>query len=122
MQTHGGTKIMSKAIAAAFVVLLVGATHGSAQVVREQIPATTQVDKSLIGLPLVTSDGETVGYITEVGIDGGQVIAIGEIVRLLGIGYDAVAIPAEMFAHKGDHAELTISAEEVRARLRRPEN
>jgi hypothetical protein len=88
-----------------------------AQIAREQ-----SLDKSLIGLPLVTSDGETVGYITEVGIDDGQAIAIGEIVRPLGIGYDAVAIPTEMFAHKGDHAELTITAEEVRVRLKRPEN
>ena len=113
---------MSKAIAAALLGLLMAATPTSAQIVREQIPASTQVDKSLIGLPLVTSDGETVGYITEVGIDDGQPIAIGEIVRPLGIGYDAVAIPVEMFAHKGDHAELTVTAEEVRARLQRPEN
>ena len=113
---------MSKATVAAFLVLLVGASPAVAQIVREQIPATTQVDKSLIGLPLVTSDGETVGYITDVGIFDGHVIAIGEIVRLLGVGYDAVAIPVEMFAHKGDHAELTITAEEVRARLKRPEN
>ena len=113
---------MPKAIVVSFVVLLVGATPAPAQIVREQIPATTQIDKSLIGLPLVTSDGETVGYITEVGIVDGHVIAIGEIVRLLGIGYDAVAIPVEMFAHKGDHAELTITAEEVRALLKRPEN
>ena len=113
---------MPKATVVSFVVLLVGAAPAAAQIVREQHPATTQIDKSLIGLPLVTSDGETVGYITEVGIDGGQAIAIGEIVRPLGIGYDAVAIPTEMFAHKGDHAELTITADEVRARLKRPEN
>jgi hypothetical protein len=104
------------------VGLVVGAVPASAQIVRQQVPATTQIDKSLIGLPLVTSDGETVGYITEVGIDDGQAIVIGEIVRPLGIGYDAVAIPVEMFAHKGDHAELTLTAEQVRARLQRPEN
>lgn len=113
---------MSKAIAALLVVLFVGAAPGSAQIVRQQVPETRQIDKSLIGLPLVTSDGDTVGYITEVGIDDGQAIAIGEIVRPLGIGYDAVAIPGEMFAHKGDHVELTITAEEVRVRLKRPEN
>jgi len=113
---------MSKALAAVVVGLVVGAVPASAQIVRQQVPATTQIDKSLIGLPLVTSDGETVGYITEVGIDDGQAIVIGEIVRPLGIGYDAVAIPVEMFAHKGDHAELTLTAEQVRARLQRPEN
>jgi sporulation protein YlmC with PRC-barrel domain len=112
---------MPKATVVSFVVLLVGAAPVAAQIVREQIPATSQIDKSLVGLPLVTSDGETVGYITEVGIDDGQAIAIGEIVRPLGIGYDAVAIPVEMFAHKGDHVELTIPAEEVRTRLKRPE-
>lgn len=113
---------MSKAIAASLAALLIGSAPTSAQIVREQIPATTQIDKSLIGLPLVTSDGETVGYITEVGIDDGQAIAVGEIVRPLGIGYDAVAIPVEMFAHKGDHVELAVTAEQVRARLQRPEN
>ena len=113
---------MSKAIVTALVALLVGTAPAAAQIAGEQIPATTQIDKGLIGLPLVTKDGETVGYITEVGIVDGHVIAIGELVRPLGIGYDAVAIPVEMFAHKGDHAELTITAEEVRARLERPEN
>jgi sporulation protein YlmC with PRC-barrel domain len=120
MQTRGN-ETMSKTTVVSFVVLLVGASPVAAQIVREQIPATSQIDKSLVGLPLVTSDGETVGYITEVGIDDGQAIAIGEIVRPLGIGYDAVAIPTEMFAHKGDHVELTIPAEEVRTRLKRPE-
>jgi hypothetical protein len=60
-------------------------------------------------------------YITEVGIDDGQAIVIGEIVRTLGIGYDAVAIPMEMFANKDDHVELAITAEQVRSRLERPE-
>ena len=113
---------MSRAFLASFVVLLVGSAPAAAQIVREQIPVTTRIDKSLVGLPLVTSDGETVGYITEVGVDDGQAIAVGEIVRPLGIGYDAVAIPVEMFAHKGDHAKLTVTAEEVRVRLTRPEN
>jgi len=72
-------------------------------------------------MPIVTVDGATIGYITEVGIDDGQAIAIAEIVRALGIGYDAVAIPTEMFTHKGDHVELMISAEQIRSRLEHPE-
>lgn len=112
---------MSRTIAASLVVMLTATMPAVSQIAREEVPATSVVDRTLIGLPIVTSDGETVGYITEVGIDDGQAIAIGEIVRPLGIGYDAVAIPIEMLANKGDHVELTISAEQVRGRLERPE-
>ena len=34
---------------------------------------------------------------------------------------DAVAIPTEMFTHKGDHVELMISAEQIRSRLEHSE-
>ena len=112
---------MSRTIAASFVAMLTATIPATAQIAREQVPSTSVINRTLIGLPIVTADEETVGYITEVGIDHGQAIVIGEIVRQLGIGYDAVAIPIEMFANKGDHVELTITAEQVRSRLERPE-
>ena len=112
---------MSRTIAASVVAMLTATIPATAQIAREQVPATSAINRTLIGLPIVTADEETVGYITEVGIDHGQAIVIGEIVRQLGIGYDAVAIPIEMFANKGDHVELTITAEQVRSRLERPE-
>lgn len=111
---------MSRAFVASILAILAGTVPVAAQIAREEVPATSRIDKSLIGLPIVTVDGATIGYITEVGIDDGQAIVVAEIVRALGIGYDAVAIPTEMFTHKGDHVELTISAKQVRSRLKRP--
>jgi hypothetical protein len=112
---------MSRPIATSLVVMLIATMPATARIAREEVPATSEINRTLIGLPIVTADGETVGYVTEVGIDEGQAIVIGEIVRPLGIGYDAVAIPIEMFANKGDHVELAITAEQVRSRLQRPE-
>ena len=112
---------MSRTIATSLLVILIATMPAIARISRGEVPATSEINRTLIGLPIVTADGETVGYITEVGIDDGQAIVIGEIVRPLGIGYDAVAIPMEMFANKGDHVELAITAEQVRSRLERPE-
>ena len=61
---------------------------------------TSMPDASLVGLRIVSSDGHEVGQVTEVGIDNGHAILIGEIDRPLGIGSDVVAIPAEMFVNR----------------------
>ena len=74
-------------------------------------------DASLVGLRIMSSDGQEVGQVTEIGIDDGQAILVGEIDRPLGIGSDVVAIPAEMFVNRGDHVELTITAAQVRDRV-----
>ena len=110
---------MSRAFVASILAILAGTVPAAAQIAR--VPATSRIDRRLVGMPIVTVDGATIGYITEVGIDDGQAIAIAEIVRALGIGYDAVAIPTEMFTHKGDHVELMISAEQIRSGLEHPE-
>jgi len=81
-----------------------------------------EIDRGVIGLPIHTSDGHEIGLITEAGIDDGEAILIGEIERPLGIGVDVVVITREMFANKGDHIELTLTAEQVGVRLARPEN
>lgn len=112
---------MSRVMVAAVFAMFVGTIAASAQIARDP-SAASPIDQALVGMPIVTVDGETVGYITEVGVDDGQAVVIGEIVRPLGIGYDAVVIPTEMFANKGDHVELTITAEQTRSRLARPEN
>ena len=112
---------MSRAFVASILAVLAGTVPAAAQIAREEVPATSRIDRRLVGMPIVTVDGATIGYITEVGIDDGQAIVIAEIVRALGIGYDAVAIPTEMFTHKGDHVELMISAEQIRSGLEHPE-
>jgi hypothetical protein len=83
---------------------------------------TIEIDRGVIGLPIRSSDDQQVGLVTEAGIDDGEAILVGEIERPLGLGPDVVVITKEMFANKGDHIELTLTAAEVRNRLAKPEN
>ena len=92
-----------------------------AQQEQADTPAT-EIDRGVVGLPIHTSDGHEIGLVTEAGIDDGEAILIGEIERPLGIGVDVVVITSEMFVNRGDHIELTITAEQVGVRLARPEN
>lgn len=87
---------------------------------QQDLPAT-QVDRGLIGLPVRSADDQMIGLVTEAGIDDGEAILIAEIDRPLGIGHDLVVIPTEMFVNKGDHIELTITAQQVRDRLAKPQ-
>ena len=86
-----------------------------------QESSATEIDQGVVGLPIHTSDGHEIGLVTEAGIDDGEPILIGEIERPLGLGPDVVVITSEMFVNRGDHIELTITAEQVRDRLSRPE-
>ena len=60
--------------------------------------AQSQIVRSLIGLPIISSDGSrNVGMVKEVRIDAEVgVIIIGEIERPLGMGGDPVAILPDM--------------------------
>jgi len=75
---------MSRAFVASILAILAGTVPAAAQIAREEVPATSRIDRRLVGMPIVTVDGATIGYITEVGIDDGQAIVIAEIVRHLG--------------------------------------
>ncbi len=110
----------SKRLTGALAGLALMVMPAVAQLGSDHLPIG-QVSKALIGFPIVSADGQKIGKVTEVGLNDNEAILIGEIERPLGIGADAVAIPAEMFANKGDHIELTITAVEVRDRLARPE-
>jgi sporulation protein YlmC with PRC-barrel domain len=94
---------------------------GSANAQERLAQPASRIDQSLVGLPIISSDGERVGRVTDIGLDGNEPILVGEIERPLGIGADPVAIPAEMFEREGDHIALTITAVGVRARLARPQ-
>ena len=102
------------ALSLALVPLAVG------QQEQAHAPAT-EIDRGVVGLPIHSSDGQAVGLVTEAGIDDGEAILIGEIERPLGIGVDVVVITSEMFVNRGDDIELTLTAEQVRDRLARPE-
>jgi hypothetical protein len=112
---------MLRTILTGFLAINVGTMpHAMGQQATEDSSAT-QVDRGLIGLPVRSSDDQQIGLVTEAGIDDGEAILIAEIDRPLGIGHDLVVIPTEMFVNKGDHIELTITAEQVRDRLAKPQ-
>jgi len=113
---------MLRTFLAGFLVLSL-ATVPQAMAQQEQADAPAiEIDRGVIGLPIHTSDGHEIGLVTEAGIDDGEAILIGEIERPLGIGVDVVVITSEMFVDRGDHIELTLTAEQVGVRLARPEN
>ena len=45
---------MSRTIAASFVAMLTATIPATAQIAREQVPATSAINRTLIGLPIVT--------------------------------------------------------------------
>jgi hypothetical protein len=112
---------MQRAVLAVVFATVLAAGYPAAAQLGSQPSPSSQVDRSLVGLPVISADGEKIGQVTEVGVDDGQAVLVAEIERPLGFGSDPVAIPAEMFANKGDHIELTIPAVVVRDRLARPE-
>jgi len=83
-------------------------------------PAPTQQETTIVGLPLYSADGEKLGEVTKVGMHEGQQAVLAEMGTFLGMGPKPVLIPAEMVTRKGDRAELTMRAEEVRKLLSDP--
>jgi len=81
-------------------------------------PAAAKAARSLVGLPLFSSDGKRVGRIVASGTaDNNEAVLVAEIERPLGIGAGAVAVPLAMLVRKPGRAELTITAAEVEERL-----
>ena len=107
-------------LAGFFALSLATIPQAVAQQEHADTPAT-EIDRGVVGLPIHTSDGHEIGLVTEAGIDDGEAILIGEIERPLGIGVGVVIITSEMFVNRGDHIELTLTVEQVRDRLAKPE-
>jgi PRC-barrel domain protein len=77
-----------------------------------------QPQPSLDGLPLYTSDGKEIGKVITMGVDeDNEPVLVAEIAQQLGLGSMAIAVPKNMFVHKGGRVELTITEAEVSARL-----
>ena len=73
-----------------------------------------------VGLPVYTADGKAIGKIVATGTDeDNQPVLVAEIERALGLGPEAIAIPADLFVRKQGRIELTITEAEVNARLER---
>jgi len=102
---------VSPVIIAAMIAVTMPAT---AEIERSQAPSLPQVDQTLIGLPVVAAGGETIGYITEVGVGDRRTFSIAYVVGPSGIGGVPVSIPTRMLTHKGDHVELALAAEQIR--------
>jgi PRC-barrel domain len=110
---------MPRALLAGTLAIVLATAPAMAQE-RQQRPAA-RAATVLIGLPVFSSDGQQIGKVTELGKYDGQPVLIVEIDRPLGIGPDAVAIPIDMFVQRPDRIELTITADQVRDRLARPD-
>jgi hypothetical protein len=86
----------------------------------QQEPPGVAGDNTLVGLPVFTSDGKTVGMAIAVGTDeSDEAVLVTQIERPLGFGTDLVAIPTDMFVRKADRIELTITEGELRDRVTR---
>ena len=107
-------------LAGLFALSLATVPQAVAQQAPQEAPAT-EIDQGVVGLPIRSSDDQQLGLVTEAGIDDGEAILIGEIERPLGLGPDVVVITSEIFVNRGDHIELTLTVEQVRDRLAKPE-
>jgi hypothetical protein len=86
----------------------------------QQEPPAVAGDHTLVGLPVFTSDGHSVGMVIAVGTDeSNEAVLVAQIERPLGFGSDLVAIPMKMFIPKADRIELTITERELRNRATR---
>jgi hypothetical protein len=85
---------------------------------QQTVPPQTQTDKTMVGLPVFSSDGHKLGEVTDVGDvgDGHQAIRA-EMGQFLGIGSTPVVIGPDAFQKKGDRVELALTADEVRDTL-----
>lgn len=105
-------RLLSKLLVASMVAMIAATIHAAALI-------ASQVDTDLFGMPIVTADGETIGYVVEVNFEARPIIVIGEIVRPFGVGYEAMAIPIGMLTGKDDHVQLAITFIQVRSQLRK---
>ena len=82
-------------------------------------PDATLIRSGLVGLPVISSDGEQIGFIALVVADEGGPLILAEVSRPLGIGSSPITLHADMFVDKGYQVELMATAAEVRAKLGR---
>ena len=82
----------------------------------QQEPPAVAGDHTLVGLPVFTSDGNSIGMVIAIGTDeSDKAVLVAQIERSLGFGSDLVAIPGDMFVRKADRIELSNSATVTRS-------
>ena len=82
----------------------------------EAVPQS-EIAPRLLNLPIRSVDDQPIGVVTQAGIGDGEAVLIGEVERPLGLGPELIAITADMFVDKGDHIQLTLTAEQIRENL-----
>jgi PRC-barrel domain len=109
----------SSRFALALAALVLAAAPVSAQQPQPAHPPA-QSQRTPVGLPLYTSDGKAIGKVIATGVDeDDEPVLVAEIGRTLGLGSTAIAVPANLFVRKPGRIELTLTEEEVKARLGR---
>ena len=107
---------MHKLVLVALVALSMSqATQASAQE-PDPIPRSEFAPR-LLNLPIHSVDGQPIGVVTQAGIGDGEAVLIGEVERPLGLGPELIAFSADMFVDRGDHIQLTLTADQIREKL-----
>ena len=77
-----------------------------------------QVDPSLVGLSVFSSDGQKLGQVAEVGMSAGGPAVRADMGEFLGTGTGSgtgsVVIAADAFQKKADRIEIAMTADEVK--------
>jgi len=103
-------------ILAALVVLTIAPVSLAIAQKPEAVPQS-EVAPRLLNLPIRSVDDQPIGVVTQAGIGDGEAVLIGEVEHPLGLGPELIAITADMFVDKGDHIQLTLSADQIREKL-----
>jgi hypothetical protein len=75
---------------------------------------TSQAAPVVVGLPIVSADGERVGQATRIEVDGSEEVLIGEIDGVLGARSDTIATPIAIVVRRAEHFQLSMTAAEIR--------
>ena len=86
-------------------------------------PLAAQTDaailhRGLIGLPIVSADGEPMGHVTLVVQDESGPLLLVEVAQPLGLGSVPMTLHPEMFVDRGYQVELVSTAAQVRTKLK----
>jgi hypothetical protein len=106
---------MHKMLAALVVLTIAPVSLAIAQKL-EAVPRS-EVAPRLLNLPIRSVDDQPIGVVTQAGIGDGEAVLIGEVERPLGLGPELIAITADMFVDRGDHIQLTLTADQIREKL-----
>ena len=107
---------MRKILLTALVALTMTPTPGVIAQSPESVPRS-EIAPRLLNLPIRSVDGQPIGVVTQAGIGDGEPVLIGEVERPLGLGPELIAISADMFVDRGDHIQLTLTADQIREKL-----